>query len=694
MFIAAIKFYLAINALLILAYALFKATRMLADFLRIPVSYLQLNRVAQALLLASFLAPIALSFLPRESVPDFKIEIRDPLTETLSSDRRSSPIQLSSPTSRGPQTPPAPRERPIQVNVAMALGTALAFGFLIALAKTSFQLLQLFNLLRRTMLIRQIGKIRNLVSEGLTVPFSTLIGGINVVVPIEAISNLRHFRLIVRHELHHHRNGDTLWALVMEALGCLFYLNPVIHLWKKEITEIQEFACDESLISQMRVSAYEYGQCLIHVAEAARGASLVQVGTTCMGGSPKGPQQLKSFLRRRIEVFKDHETSQKQRLLGIALGTAGILLTTGLSYAAQKSLRGESRRKPNGGVAKFDSTIQKTTEGILSKYVAKFGARGGFVLVADPQTGRVLAVANQMSTTRKLAKSWALAYEIEPASAMKPLIAATALDKGVLKADENLDCENGRYAYGGKVYRDWRPMGILTTAETIFKSSNICGIKIGERLGAAGLESSLKSFGFGPDGSAAEFPEAMPGRSPKVHDLAETDYVPLLATGYTSSHSFYATPLEVLQAYAAIANDGRLMKPVIASGTTSGQVLRHAISKGTADQMKAILVGVVKEGTGKPAQSSLYTTAGKTSTAYRPDSPEHDSLGGEKAMAGFVGFAPVQNPRLVVYVGIIDPTNSKDKNPHGSEHAAPVFKEVIETVLPQLNVAPDNKTIL
>ncbi len=694
MLIAFVKFYVAINALLILMYLFLKTTRFFGELARVPISYLNFNRIAQILVFTSLFAPVALSFLPQNSVPNFKIEMRVPLAETLAPEIQTTKIQ-SSPQAASTQSQTLQLiEQNPEIDLMLILTILISVGFLFALVKTSVQLWRLSSLLRKAVLVRQIGKIRILVSESVTIPFSTLIGGANVVVPMDAISNFRNLRLIVRHEIHHHRNGDTMWILVMEVLSCLFSLNPVIHLWKREITEIQEFACDEALISQMRVSSYEYGQCLVQVAEAARGVSLMQVGTTCMGGSPKGPQQLKSFLRRRIEVFKVHETSQKQRFLGLVLGTVGVLVTTGLSYGAQKSLRGENHQKPNSGLAKFDSEIQKITEGILAKYVKKFGAKGGFVLVADPQTGRVLAVANQLSAKRKLDKSWALSYEIEPASTMKPLIAATALEKGVIKIDEKLNCENGKYTYGGKVYRDWKPMGTLTTAESIFQSSNICGIKIGERLGSNGLESSLKDFGFGSDGSAAEFPEAAPGRYPKASELAETEYVPLLATGYNSSHSFYATPLEVLQAYGAIANGGKLMKPMNADETTNGKILKQAISLDTSQKMKTMLVGAVKDGTGKPAQSSLYTTAGKTSTAYRPESPEHDSLGGERAMAGFVGFAPVQNPRLVVYVGIIDPTNSKDKNPHGSEHAAPVFKEVIETVLPHLNVAPDNKVSL
>ncbi|MGZ3782723.1 MAG: penicillin-binding transpeptidase domain-containing protein [Pseudobdellovibrionaceae bacterium] len=690
---ATIKFYAAINVLLVVTYLFLKSTRYFAESAKIPISYLNLNRVAQILLISSVLAPITLSLLPSESVPNFKIEARAPLPDTLSSERIKKKIQHFSVNSYSRETAQLKTETK-DVNLSIIVSIVLSIVICAAVTRSILHLLKLLTLLRKAIPIRQIGKVQVLVSEEITIPFSTLVNGVNVVVPLDAVSNLRNLRLIVRHELHHHRNGDTLWLLVMEIMSCFFYWNPFIHLWKREIAEIQEFACDESLISQMRVSAYEYGQCLVNVAEAAQGSSLMQIGTICMGGSPRGPQQLKSFLRRRIEVFKVHENSRKQRLWGITLGTVGVLTTTVLSYGAQKSLRVDGQQKNNSGIAKFDPQIQKETETILAKYVKKFGAKGGFVLVADPQTGRLLAVANQLATHRKLDKSWALSYEIEPASAMKPLIAATAIEKGVIKSDEKLNCENGTYSYGGRTYHDWKPMGTLTTAESIFQSSNICGIKIGERLGAKALESSLKDFGFGPDGSASEFPEAKPGRYPKASEVPETDYVPLLATGYTSSHSFYATPLEVLQAYAAIANDGKLMKPMDADETADGKILKQAISAESAQKMKSILVGAVKDGTGKPAQSLLYTTAGKTSTAYRPESPEHDSLGGERAMAGFVGFSPVQNPRLVVYVGIIDPTNSWDKNPHGSAHAAPVFKEVIETVLPQMKVAPDNNAFL
>lgn len=662
--------------------------------MRWRISYLHLNRVAQLLVITAIVSPILFVALPRTTIPDVKINVRAPLADSLSSKKtqtKAAVLQVSQNAKENEFNQPLPASK---VSLALGLFVALGFGILMAFARLTQNLLRLKSILKNSILIRGLGKVRILVSDEIKIPFSTLVGsGTSVVLPTTSVGQSKDMAIIIRHEIHHHRNGDTLWILWMEIASCLFAFNPFIYFWKKQITEIQEFACDEKLISQMRVSIRDYGQCLVQVAESARGLYSTQVGTTCMGAGPKEPQQLKSFLRRRIEVFQDHQKSPKRSIVGYVLGTVAIVVTAGVAYGAQKSLRSEVAIKPNAGIAKFDPELQKTTEGILKKYVRKFGAKGGFVLVADSQTGRVLAVANQISNPGSRKKSWALSYEMEPASAMKGVIAASAIDHGLIQADEKLDCGNGKYNYGGRIYKDWKPFGPLTTTETIANSSNICGIKIGEKLGAKGLEESLKAFGFGPKGVASEFPEAMPGHYPNAGELPDTDYIPLISTGYTEIPGFHVTPLEVLQAYGAIANEGKLMKPMDFSDSSSGAVMKQAISVATAKKMKFVLADAVKNGTGKNAQSSLYSTAGKTSTAYRPESPEHHTLGGERGIAGFVGFAPVQNPRLVVYVGVIDPTNSYDRNPHGNEHAAPIFKEVIETVLQKMNVAPDKLSL-
>ncbi len=130
-----------------------------------------------------------------------------------------------------------------------------------------------------------------------------------------------------------------------------------------------------------------------------------------------------------------------------------------------------------------------------------------------------------------------------------------------------------------------------------------------------------------------------------------------------------------------------MLKPIeFSSSATTGEKIKQVISPETSNQVKSILVGVVNKGTCRNAQSTIYSPAGKTSSAYWPGVPRHDNLVGQR---GIAGFAPVQNPRLVVYVGVIDQTNSRDRNPHGGEHAAPIFKEVIDLLLQQMKVVPE-----
>lgn len=674
-----LKLYLVINVLLVVSYVFIKAIRWALDCSeKNTFSYLTINRVAQSLFLLAIFVPLGISLLPTNAFSPNNILIHLPLSDGISSDafvKEFSSINIKAVGVTVPIAAPV-----MSLDLKLVVIAFVLLSMLFAFGKSIFHLKQLTHMIQRSYLIRKIGKVNVFVSEEVTIPFSTLVGGVNVVLPMQWVSNLHASSLIIRHELHHHRNGDTLWVLIMEAACCFFYLNPMVRLWKKEISEIQEFACDETLIRQRRVSAYDYGQCLIKVAEAASRISAVQVGTICMGASPQGPRQIKSFLRRRIQVFNKHETSRKRHVLGFLIGIIGSLSIVTISYAAQQMAHSKPQQKINEGSAQFDPEIHKATEEILSRYVKKFKAQGGFVVVVDSRSGKVLSVANELQEQQNLKKHWALSYQLEPASALKPLIAASALEGGFFKVDDKINCENGKYTFGGQTYSDWKAMGILTMGEFIAQSSNICGIKVGEKMGVAALESTLKDFGFGSQGSASEFPEAMPGRYPRATEMSAENYIPLLASGMASSEGFSVTPLEIAQAYGAIANGGKLLKPLDTKSTGNGQVVRQVISEQTASKMKEILKNAVENGTGSNARSSKYSTAGKTS-----------SLAGKRAetMAGFVGFAPVKNPSLVVYVGILSPTNSADKKPHGNEHAAPVFREVIETVLPTMNVSPD-----
>lgn len=389
-------------------------------------------------------------------------------------------------------------------------------------------------------------------------------------------------------------------------------------------------------------------------------------------------------------MFTVHESPRRRKSVAIVLGTLSMIATATVAYGAQQFLRPQLPTLPNPGTAVFDPAVQKIAEDVLSKAVQSYKAKGGFVLVSDPQTGKLLAAANVSNVPTRKGKAWSLSYLLEPASVMKGITAASAVDNNVTTFDETFDCGNGTYLYGHNLFHDWKPFAKLTTTYTVVHSSNICGIKIGERLGSKGLAKTVHDFGFGPGGTTEGFPEALAGDVPTIDQLTEEEYVALIATGYTVQDVFHITPLEMVQAYGAIANGGKLMKPISAQDPDSAAtVVRQVLSPKTSQGMKVVLQKVVQEGTGKPAESRLYTTAGKTGTAYTPGAPEHDTLGGERAIASFAGFAPVGNPRIALYVGIIDPTNSKDHQPHGSEHAAPVFREITERVLQHFNVAPD-----
>lgn len=370
-------------------------------------------------------------------------------------------------------------------------------------------------------------------------------------------------------------------------------------------------------------------------------------------------------------MFQQHKLAPRKSASGIIMGTLAILASASVAYASQKSLRETTQVQPNPGSVRFSPEIQALSEGILKSHLASFKARGGFIIVSDPKTGKILAAADSLPDKKP---HWALSYKIEPASLLKPLYNARALDLKLVRSDEMLNCEKGKFNYAGQEYTDWKAMGTLSVTEALAQSSNICGIKIADRLGARGLQEVIHEFGFGSSGTATHFPQALPGNSPAAAAISADQYIPLVALGYSGSSDFYATPLEIVQAYGMIANDGKLLMPTPFDGK-SGKERGQILSKATAGIMKDMLAQVVEKGTASAARSPLYSMAGKTSTT--------------RSMAGFAGFAPVQDPRVVVYVGIIDPTNAPDGRPHGGEHAAPVFRAVVEQVLAKMGVASD-----
>jgi cell division protein FtsI (penicillin-binding protein 3) len=348
------------------------------------------------------------------------------------------------------------------------------------------------------------------------------------------------------------------------------------------------------------------------------------------------------------------------------------LLTGVFAFASHQVLR-PNPDAVNPGAAETDPRIQAIADERLRAHLERRNAESGFVIVSEPDTGRVLAVANQVRKGAPRPGQWSLGERFEPASVMKALVVAAAVDQEAVEWRESFDCGRGNYRVGAEVHHDHHSFDHLTAADTVVHSSNICGIRVAEKLGAEKLDAAVRAFGLGPDGTARDYPGARPGTLPRRDD---PQFIPQLSTGYSG---LQVTPLEMIQAFGAIANGGSLIKP----GT--GQPLRRVLQAETASQMRGVLADVVERGTGGGAKSELYSTAGKTGTGFRAEETDHPGFRGDGNVAHFLGFAPVQKPRVVVYAMVVD----RYRKLHGGSDAGPLFREVAEQVLQAKGVKPD-----
>jgi beta-lactamase regulating signal transducer with metallopeptidase domain len=694
-----LKALFSIHLLLGFSFFLFLGIqKLLGPFMQSRQGWSRWVRIAQCLVLASIVAPLVFHSLPTPRVPSLAIQIYSPAPEAAVKVKKISRTKKSlNPNLRAlpffhVDRPLGFRERALKSLRSnsgwVLLSMAMLSLFLALKLRRSSQ--EMRRLLSSAICVRKLGKLRIAVTDTTKIPFSVRHQGLSwVVIPSYLLHRTRDFRIACRHEIQHHRSLDTAWALLIEWIVCVFYSNPAIHFWKRKITEYQEFSCDQTLLGRRGVDSHDYGSCLVRVAETALGARSQLAGTAGMASNSKNPAYVKSFLRRRIEMLPSEVSNGKTRprfWVAAVLGTLSISVTVAVAFAAEQSLRSSQDHavKVNPGVLTVDPEIQQIAEGVLSRAVESEHAKAGFALVADPNTGRILAVAN-IDKTRSRTGHWALAEKLEQASFFKGIVVAQALEEGLTTPQDRQSCENGRYVYHGRVYRDWKTEGwdSLSTEETITNSSDICSMKIGEKIGPDGLLMMLQDFGFGPEGIAQNLPEARTGDLPSITD--RPNLVPQTVSGF----GFKSTPLEILQAYSAIANGGSLMMPRSANDP-SIQLVRRVMTPEAAVQAKEILHQVVVKGTGKKAHSDLYTTAGKTATAWTADYFEWMN-GHPGDFAGFVGFAPLNQPQLAIYVGMIDPLSKDGQHAHGGEHAAPVFKELTEKILQWMKVPPEEK---
>jgi cell division protein FtsI (penicillin-binding protein 3) len=344
-----------------------------------------------------------------------------------------------------------------------------------------------------------------------------------------------------------------------------------------------------------------------------------------------------------------------------------------------------------------DEVIQYIAEKELDEAVNRSNAKSGTIVVMDPRTGGVLAMAvsprfDPNTVGSLVPDRWrnrALTDTYEPGSTMKTVIAAAALEEKVMAPESMIYGENGQMQVAKTVIHDHERLGWMTFAQMLQKSSNIGAAKVGMALGEWRVFDYLKEFGFG-DKTGIDLPGEAGGllRGPRGWGKRSLASISM-------GQEIGVTPLQMVTAISAIANGGVLMKPYLVSeirnakgqliAQTMPQARRRVISADTARTLTHILEGVVISGTGTKAAIPGYRVAGKTGTAQKVD-PRTGAYSSTMLVGSFVGYVPAEDPRLAMIVMIDEPHGEG----WGGVVAAPVFRRVGEQVLNYLGVTVDD----
>ena len=343
-------------------------------------------------------------------------------------------------------------------------------------------------------------------------------------------------------------------------------------------------------------------------------------------------------------------------------------------------------------VLTLDEVIQFIAERELDKAYKSYHAKSAIIIVMDPHTGAILALANRPTfdlnghkkAERDQIRNRSICDLFEPGSVFKIVTASAALQEQKVAEADRFFCENGTYRVANHILHDHQPHGWLTFREVIEQSSNIGTTKVAQILGPDIIYQYVRNFGFGSK-TGIDLPGEIAGmiKQPRFWSKTSIGAVPI-------GQEVGVTALQLASAISVIANGGQLMKPYIVKeirdkyGETIRQVqpviVRNAISVDTAARVKKILTTAVENGTGKLAKIQGFTAAGKTGTAQKLEA--NGAYSHNKFVASFIGFAPAEDPVIAIAVVVDEP------HPYyfGGVVAAPVFKNVATDVLRYLKM--------
>ena len=371
-----------------------------------------------------------------------------------------------------------------------------------------------------------------------------------------------------------------------------------------------------------------------------------------------------------------------------------------ISVDARRKWFGSVEKQPEPGqnvVLTIDQQIQYIAERELETAMEQTKAISGTVVVENPHTGEILALANRPTfnpnITREITpdklKNHAVSDVYEPGSTFKLVTISAALEEKLTTPQEVFDCQMGSIVINGMRIHDSKPHGRLSVADILAESSDVGSIKIGMRLGDDRFYKYIRGFGFGQT-TGIELPGETRGLTKPPSRWSKVSFAAI-----SMGQEIGITPLQLADLISTMANDGTRVSPRVIAAVSDPQsapqtIAFHpvdqqpVISPLTAAQMRQMMQGVVLHGTGKKAVLEGYTSAGKTGTAQKVDPATH-AYSHTKYVGSFAGFAPLNNPAVTIAV-ILDSAVGLHQ---GGQVAAPVFHRVAQQVLEYLHTPHD-----
>ena len=371
-----------------------------------------------------------------------------------------------------------------------------------------------------------------------------------------------------------------------------------------------------------------------------------------------------------------------------------------ISVDARKQWFSDVETQPTPGeniVLTIDKNIQYIAEKELEQAIHDTQAIAGTVIVENPHTGEVLALANRPTFNPNIRKqvtpgaltNRAVSYVYEPGSAFKVVTISAALEEKLTNPDELIDCQMGAIVYNGMRIRDSKAHGVLPVWGVLAESSNVGTIKIALRLGEDRYYKYIRAFGLGQQ-TGIELPGETRGITKPPSRWSKVSIAAI-----SIGQEVGVSPIQLSAVMSTIANDGIYVAPRIVAGTAAPQgglqtVAFHpaeghrVISPYTAAEMRSMMQKVILEGTARRAFLDGYSAGGKTGTGQKID-PATGAYSKTKYNATFAGFAPLNNPQVVVAVILDSPVGLHQ----GGQVSAPVFRRITQQVLEYLHVPHD-----